>query len=717
MSKLCTICTDIFRGKRTVSHNNIHGSHSHVTNDGFALHDSDSDSNIEGSSSSHRDKVRHFYPHYPSFSEFELSAQGGCHLCKVLLAQLSAKQVEELRDYARIIRIKKPYRAKMWYAIWTSRDSPVDESDDPPLVLQVRVRYVRPDVRRLVRGSPAVDCRTMTTSMSVVLDLVRNIENIDVPLNNTLPESTSSDLCLQLKTQWISSCNSKHTSCRSSRDDNWLPTRLIDVGVDDDDNNNRRLRLCESKSLPEGTRYISLSHCWGLNKILRCLGSTIDQFKQSIPFSNLSKTFQDAINITRRFYADFGVRHIWIDSLCIIQDSHEDWIYEASQMGRVYANAWCNIAATASRDGSGGCFRDRDPLLSQLIKMEASWDGICRGTYYAFDTGSMDRNVSEAPLNTRGWVVQERLLSPRIIHFANDQIYWECLEMDASEAFPGGMPRQVVGRFKDLDPRSAGQKARIDRGLKSDPLLNTYSIWSKIVDQYTRCNLTKASDKMVALSALARQVQAQFGPEIRYVAGMWDKYVASQLFWQVSSGESVQVNRPDEYRAPSWSWMSVDGHVSVPEVDQANQREIVLEIISLHVTTAGPDEFTGPITGGYLTVRGILVRASMTYDKETEGAVLMVNGNEMDWFISWDVEFGPGQERHLYCLPIRKSPYGNSYDGLFLVPVLPAKGIFRRWGYFSAFQLGGGEFERGEKLDEVEYQEFDSVDKYKITII
>jgi hypothetical protein len=310
-------------------------------------------------------------------------------------------------------------------------------------------------------------------------------------------------------------------------------------------------------------------------------------------------------------------------------------------------------------------------------------------------------------------VVQERLLSPRILHFANDQLYWECLEMDASEVFPDGMPKQVVGRFKDLDPRSAGQRARAESGLESEPLVNTLAVWSKIVGQYTRCSLTMAKDKMVALSALARQVQAQLGPEVRYVAGIWDKFVATQLFWQVSG----DARRPAEYRAPSWSWMSVDGQISIEHVYQLNQREVVLEVLEMQVTTTGLDEFVGPITDGLLAVRGMLIRATMTYDEQTEEASLVVNGNKVDWWMSWDVEFGTGKERQLYCLPLRKSHYGNSYDGLFLVAVPLNRGTYQRWGYFSAFQLGGGEFERAEKLNESEYQEFDGASKYTISIM
>jgi hypothetical protein len=532
-------------------------------------------------------------------------------------------------------------------------------------------------------------------------------------MDHQISASTNSDSCYALAERWLASCTKSHPKCIKSRDDCWLPTRLVDIGIHDD---NRGLRICESRSLPAGTRYLSLSHCWGLNPIIRCLKSNLDQFTEHIPFSKIPQTFQDAINITRYLYKRFRTQHLWIDSLCIIQDSDDDWRYEASNMGRVYANALCNIAATASRNGAEGCFRNRDTLLVRPFKAEAAWDGIHPGTYYGIDTTILERNVSQAPLNTRGWVVQERLLSPRILHFAANQLYWECLEVDASESFPGGMPRPMKGRFKDLDPRSAGEKDRVGTGLQSHNLLNIYSVWHKIVSTYTSGNLTKGSDKMVAISALAKQVQSQLGSENRYLAGLWEKYLASQLLWEVGSNGNSPPALPTEYRAPSWSWVSVDGHVQIPLIHQGNEREVVLSVLAVDIITVGPDNFTGQVAYGYLRVRGRLIRGVMNYDLENE-ATLIINGNEVDWFISWDVEFGSDTQKPVYCLPIRKSFYGNSYEGLLLVPVLPAKGVFRRWGNFSAFQLGGGEFERAERLGEFEFEEFDGVDQYTITII
>src|SRR5271163_4817992 len=169
MDTLCAVCIDIFHGTRRLSRMDIHGRNSRVTNDGYALHDSDSDSNIEGSGTG-REMVRKYYSHYPNFIEFEQSAKKECQLCRILFAQLSPDDVKEMHEYANMVKDVSPYRAKMYYSLWPRHDSPVDDSDDPPFELRVKGRRVRADVRRLQGSQVNIDCKTMGISMFVVLE-------------------------------------------------------------------------------------------------------------------------------------------------------------------------------------------------------------------------------------------------------------------------------------------------------------------------------------------------------------------------------------------------------------------------------------------------------------------------------------------------------------------------------------------------------------------
>jgi hypothetical protein len=166
-----------------------------------------------------------------------------------------------------------------------------------------------------------------------------------------------------------------------------------------------------------------LSHCWGTTPIFRLLTGNIETLQKSLPVEHLPQTFQDAILLTRRL----GIEYIWIDSLCIIQDSITDWAKESVTMGDVYKHAYCNIAATGFPDGQKGLYVKRDPQLLQLLEFRIPSGprknrDIPSGSYYCIDS-VWENEVIDAPLNKRAWVFQERYLSPRILHFGARQLF------------------------------------------------------------------------------------------------------------------------------------------------------------------------------------------------------------------------------------------------------------------------------------------------------
>jgi hypothetical protein len=179
--------------------------------------------------------------------------------------------------------------------------------------------------------------------------------------------------------------------------------------------------------------YIVLSHCWGklTEERKREFCTTDDNIKarlEGFSLSTLPKTFRDAVQVTR----ELGIRYIWIDSLCIIQWNRKDWEHEANRMEGVFASAYCTIAATSAVDSESG-FLKRNVSSECVHVLDASSRRfyICAdtddfGSY--IDIDDFDNHVESAPLNTRAWVMQERILSRRTIHFSDKQIYWECGE-------------------------------------------------------------------------------------------------------------------------------------------------------------------------------------------------------------------------------------------------------------------------------------------------
>jgi len=256
-----------------------------------------------------------------------------------------------------------------------------------------------------------------------------------------------------------------------------------------------------------------------------------------------------------------GLRYIWIDSLCIIQDSKEDWQKEAGLMGQVYSNSVCNISATGASDGSEGLFFDRHPLAIRPFR--ARVDGAqAKGSYYLFNPRLWADGVDDAPLNRRAWVVQERLLSPCNLHFGSTQIYWECRQRLACEAYPVVLPKTLEPNDSNKLDTRRGARIRESRGLPADPSLDNYTLWGSIVATYTKGALSFESDKLVALSGIASQLQKVLGDQ--YLAGLWSNHFADQLLWtaEYASTRSRKSTRPHDYRAPSWSWAAIEGEIS-----------------------------------------------------------------------------------------------------------------------------------------------------------
>jgi hypothetical protein len=159
---------------------------------------------------------------------------------------------------------------------------------------------------------------------------------------------------------WVKQCRTFHSDCNKENGRSFTPTRLIEVRSPLSTGELLRVRLISGRDATG--EYASLSHCWGLKPVIQTTKESIHQFLTEIPWSDLSKTFQDAIEITRAL----AIPYLWIDSLCIVQDDYHDWERESANMGDVYAFAFLNIAAAASSDGSGGCFIPRKGLINQV---------------------------------------------------------------------------------------------------------------------------------------------------------------------------------------------------------------------------------------------------------------------------------------------------------------------------------------------------------------
>ena len=413
--------------------------------------------------------------------------------------------------------------------------------------------------------------------------------------------STSSFQSWLLALTWYSWCLNSHESCNRKRREHpdvkqWYPTRLIKIS-----RWSNQLRLILAKDEQPDGPYLTLSHCWGKSNFIQLTQSTKSDFLKGIPYSKLPKTFQDAISVARFL----GVYYIWIDSLCIIQgeESLADWKREAAQMDKVYSHSTLNISATGASDGSKGLFFSRSADAMELLEIELDhplrWQFSQK--YTLLDHDYWKHLVLDEPLIRRAWVVQERLLPPRVLHFGSQQLFWEC-QLDCSEDFPMGLP-PVLAR-EDQQYLFKRRDESMTPLIKSSHPSPAHAAWQRALNSYTHASLTKSGDKLIALAGIA----SELSPDISdgYIAGLWKEHMATELLWYVDL-DAVGC-RQKQYRAPSFSWASVDGGI-VPGGWQKD--DVLIEVQEAVATTETSNPF-GSVESGHVRVRGTLKQVGLS---------------------------------------------------------------------------------------------------------
>jgi hypothetical protein len=490
---------------------------------------------------------------------------------------------------------------------------------------------------------------------------------------------------LELAYGWFTTCQKCHKSCDwLVQSPKWLPTRLLDIGLAGD-----RWRLhITAEDAAHSFDYLTLSYRWGSADFIKLTESSVTEFRAGKLISDLPRTFRDAISVARRF----SIRYLWIDSLCIVQDSIEDWQEQSALMRDVFTNSVCNVAAADSHGPDEGLFRNRDPSLLMSLELQAELENR-NASILIWDNNILSQELSEAPLYKRGWVFQERHLPPRLLHFGKHQVLWQCQELHASENFPQGMPRkQHHIHLETLGNIPSPPKAKTYAMPQS-----AFDLWVQIVSGYTKCELTYARDKLVALSGLVHLFHERTGDE--YLAGLWRSRFCELLNWRVvSRAWKPQRIRP-AYRAPSWSWASIDGQIEYPVFGDKQLATIEdINILPLAHDTAGQ------IADGHVIVKGLLFQAKLSpcrNSKMSDSYIHMQIGNStccLGFAQSASMrnlffDLGPGSvERNMLVnlLPLISSVddwhsysiYRASICGLILEQV-PGEEVYRRFGFFD----------------------------------
>lgn len=363
---------------------------------------------------------------------------------------------------------------------------------------------------------------------------------------------------IDLAQHWIQSCSADHAECPSVKD-TVLPTRVLDCSTTASE-----IHLIETGGLKG--RYVTLSHCWGKSgkrKPIVTALDNIDARKNGIPLDQLPLTFQDSVIVVRKL----GFRYLWIDSLCIIQGDSADWFRECKLMARYYSHSSLTIAGPAAKDASAGFLQHNLPPLppgdtDQADNRAISWraEHNSRGGASTVRLGIKlypfmlsGRNLDN--LGTRGWVVQERLLSPRMLYFGKEQMWFECSAVTNFEAlnYPIQHPRELL---RDIPAPFSGKPEPVWQVPKNALLNLTYPMWYSVLNYFGRCSITEGNDNLPCISGLAASFATAFKDEC--LAGIWRKDMIFGLCWMVPENASRGIVKPASFSGPSWSWISTN---------------------------------------------------------------------------------------------------------------------------------------------------------------
>ena len=425
---------------------------------------------------------------------------------------------------------------------------------------------------------------------------------------------------------WLNDCQ-EHHNCKTMLCA--MPTRLIEITGTSETISLRLRQTEEVGRVP----FAALSYYWGGEQPMKCLSSNIVSYGTAISFEKQPPTIKDAAKVCQ----GIGLQYLWIDALCIIQDDPNDKFVEIAKMTSIYGNATVTIAAARSSSATEGFLEERfpGPREGAIVSYR------CIDGELGFITlVKLDNDVFESvePIDERGWTLQERLLSSRIIEFGSRQTKWICPTTRSSgfslEGFTDGWKRDVNFSSKrktealDLE-NIRTTKSTIDfygrpRNSQFEEYLKTMQHWENICETFAERALTFSSDRAVAISGIA-QIFAELSGD-QYIAGLWKSCFHSGLLWKIERNVLSPKNmlQPTTYQGPSWSWLSVNGPVNFGQVCRPS--ECVAEILSCETEPANDRAPYGLIREG----SGRLVLAARTAPEMRVKAALRPPGKFID---------------------------------------------------------------------------------------
>ena len=276
-----------------------------------------------------------------------------------------------------------------------------------------------------------------------------------------------------------------------------------------------------------------------------------------------------------------------------MQDSISDWKEATATMADIYENGFITIAATASTNSNTGCFSDpRNPSWPKKLKDSTLHVVEHMPVFNYHDHAPL---YGRCPLLRRAWVFQERLLSPRVIHFAACQLIWECKSMWKSQH----------GSF-DLDWTNGDyfHEPKTEHVPFKRPEDNELENWRRILVAYTQLDITYSKDRLPALAAVVKRIMLS-RPGDTYIAGLWRDSIIQDLLWSHVHTDKAYRRIPN---IPTWSWACMPDAIDFQMILGSNA-----SVSNIAVKETGPPQL-GNAFGAILSLQSHYCVATLVSD-------------------------------------------------------------------------------------------------------
>ena len=481
------------------------------------------------------------------------------------------------------------------------------------------------------------------------------------------------------------------------------------------------VRLVETKSCTQRCDYIALSYCWGDGKaVKKTMKKTLDRHQLGIPNEDLPPLFQEVAALAHRLDT-----YLWIDSLCIIQDSKEDKDKEIKQMKDIFCGALVVVVAATAKSpldsllrvkpqsGQSNTWRTASPIRYREMDLNVQFRKRPEKAHSFTRDGDATRDT---PIAKRAWCFQEKLLASRCLVFCEDEVVWECRSCCLCEC--GGKQEHFdEHRWSWLFPYERKLLPLAEHEPLQDGTLKyfadaeaAYSFWKEAMRNYSCRALTFKTDRLPAISAVASTVAGATGD--CYLAGLWRSELLLGLSWRPYGLPEDDPTPSQEYIAPTWSWASYPGSVFLSWSSHGDDYHAT--VLEAWTVLKGPDPY-GAVSDGAIVLSGVHCDVEMTIQENSSVQLDFGNG-EVERWLCWsscnmdmmlverdtDVDWLGGNPRYLRrvtpwqttdrqpaCSGTVRLLWLSRLECLILTPSRRKEGSYERLGIFDDYPTPG----------------------------